>query len=356
MLRSPELKEVFDALPVEFRTPSTSYTGVVRPSDTQGAPACPRRYLYAQRLRWAIPFRSSPMAIGSLTHRFFAGLYSGSPLEAVTSALAGEVAKVIESCTDDKLRRSIQKDWSTTRVMVEAWVKAYGQPCDQLDAVKPLAIEQTIQKWLPEPKVTLVGTLDLAVDTPDGVFLVDHKTTSMLPDVFAAGLTFDVQSRLYRELWDSAHPDKRAVGMIHNILMRPGIIQKKNQTFEDYIAEVDNWYAVKMAEAPGSAPLMRSVVRFNEPSLDDNAELSALMADAAKWCNREPSLDTFYRNRKACVTFRSVCPYLDLCRSSCKAWPSILTTPGRFVRAEPPLDCALKGHGSVVDGVAEDLT
>jgi len=346
----PELAAVVASLPPEWRKPAPAYTGVIHPSSFNSNPTCPRRYMYTERLRWGFEKRSEPLVIGSLAHRLLAGVYSGLSLPESVEAVAGGVAAALDALEDPKAKTAGMKAWNVSRVMVEHYLKHFTVPSG-----KVLAVEQTIQSTSHEhsedPATTIVGTLDAVTqDAAGDTWLEDHKTTSMLPSVRAAGLSFDSQSRLYRFLRDSSHHDLTpCVGVIHNILMTPGIRLTKNETYDDYFKRVGEWYETEMAAEPGAVPFMRSYVRWREPALRDNMELKEQLDSASDWCHRALYLDHFPRDCHACRQYRSVCPHMCLCDADLATWPDTLVA--KFQHLEPPLDAALKGHASLSDDV-----
>ena len=85
-------------------------------------------------------------------------------------------------------------------------------------------------------------------------------------------------------------------------------------------------------------------------------EFHSLFRSAAHWCHLKPlSLDLFPRDRHACRQYKKTCPYMALCSAPVSSWVTILTESGLFVKGEPPLQAALKGHSSLTEGVTEDV-
>lgn len=360
-VRDEQLAAVLAALPDDWKQPHSHYRGIIRPSGLQGCPNCPRRYLFSNRLRWGLrkSESSSALVIGTIVHRFMAGLYAGMSAAQVTDTLAAAVTPLIDEETDSKRRQNMLKEWNVARVMVDHWLLAYGHPNDH--EIEVLAVEQTLcapLTFLGKHTTSLIGTLDVALQNKSvEVWIMDHKTTGLRPSLFASGLAYDNQSRAYRELWNAAHPDTPAVGIIHNILMKPTIRLKKNQTYEEYYEEVGEWYESQAICDPGTAPFMKSYVRFLEPPLAECPEARNIVEAEARWCCIEPNLADFYRNRRSCYDYNRPCPYLDLCNTNPRAWATTLTDAQerKFQRLEPPLESAMKGHDTLAAGMAGDF-
>lgn len=341
----------------------TSNIDIIRPSGFRPAPLCPRRYLYANRLRWFPKAQAAAPAltIGHLLHRLMAGLYAGkSPRQNVVD-LTDKLVPVFDAEKDETRRRKMTQAWNIARVTVDHWLAGFGHPLESEGSPKAetLAVELTIQQVLPSvyPPMTLIGTIDAAIRAMDTgeVWIVDHKSCSERPSLRAAGLSYDGQTRCYRQLWDSYAATKGlppAVGMIHNIMQKPTIRLKKNQSYEDYWLEVGKWYEAGMADKDGEAPMIQSWVRFNEPPLTENPETLAEIAYAAEWAHKVPSLHNFPRCRQQCVDpFKRPCPYLPLCQKNPVLWADILATG--FEKGPDPVTAALSLNES--DDIADDF-
>jgi len=335
--RTPLLNILGD-LPPEWQP---HYHDVLHPSSLSANPPCPRAYLYANRLRW-LPYSHYKGAanLGTFTHKMFAILFAGGSFTAAVDVAAQRLAEDIRTANWTPAQQAdAALRFNVARAIVAQWLYTYGHPQEKIDSGEwtVLAIEQTAQIVLNElynVRGVMVGTVDLAILThpkgkgeetpaPGDVWLWDHKTCSESAPERARGMCFDVQSKCYRLLWDATHRDMPAVGIVHNILMKPGIRLKQKELVEDYILRVGDWFKAKLESDPSAYPVARSFQRFMTP-LQGDLELGVIITSAAGWASKPAELYTFPRNRLACRQHNRMCPYIHLCESCTSRWPTLL--------------------------------
>jgi hypothetical protein len=266
----------------------------------------------------------------------FAVLFAGGSFAAAVDVAAQRLAEDIRTANWTPTQQAdAALRFNVARAVVAQWLLTYGHPKEKIDSGEwtVLAIEQTVQIILNElynVRGVMVGTVDLAVcvNTKEGavvdeVWLWDHKTCSEPAPERARGMSFDVQSKCYRLLWDATHRDKPTVGIVHNILMKPGIRLKQKELVEDYIQRVGEWFKAKLESDPSAYPVARSSQRFMTP-LQGDLELETVITSAAQWATKPAELHTFPRNRLACRQYNHMCPYIHLCESCVSRWPTLL--------------------------------
>lgn len=304
-------------------------------------PACRRRFMYDKRLGWHKPSWSESLDAGDIFHKIMKSLYGGCSIKrAIKGTQEDRLVEIHEmeiryfekypdrkpfEFTDQK------KALSLGAAMASAFNEAYPLPTTW----KVKAAEQTITMPLEQVGVPgiLEGALDAVIQVKGGdkYWIIDHKHTGSTPAERATSLSFDVQSQLYRALWNSAHPDKQVVGVIHNIISKPGIRQKKTETFEDYVGRYFKWFEEQGMANPGQPPALQSFVAFTSPPLHRNEELLEQIRPVAQLSVATPSLVTYPRVGSAyagCLKRGKVCPYISLCQSTPQAWCDILQTQG----------------------------
>lgn len=332
------LLNILGDLPPEWRP---HYHGVLHPSSLEANPSCPRAYLYAHRLRW-LPYSHYKGAanLGTFAHKMFAILFAGGSFTAAVDVAAQRLAEDIRIANWTPAQQAdAALRFNTARAVVAQWLFTYGHPKKKIDSGEwaVLAIEQTVQIVLNElynVRGVMVGTVDLAVrvNTKEiaagqgdavEVWLWDHKTCSEPAPERARGMNFDTQSKCYRLLWNATHRGQPAVGIVHNILMKPGIHLKQKELVEDYILRVGDWFKAKLESDPSAYPVARSYQRFMAP-LQGDCELTYIITSAAEWASKPAELATFPRNRLACRQYNRMCPYMHLCESCTSRWPALL--------------------------------
>jgi hypothetical protein len=206
-----------------------------------------------------------------------------------------------------------------------------------------LAVEQSIELPLHPFNLSgmLTGTIDCVLREKDGqVWIEDFKSTSKLPRDRAMSLPFDVQTRLYRALWEAAHPDTPAYGAIHTIIQKPSIRQRtarQPETLDEYVQRAREDLANRALATPNTPPVLRSYVPYRE-HLSKDTELLNLLKQRSLISTCPPrTLEDWPRCGASHICDgwgnSEGCPYISLCRSEPPQWPSILTREGFRVSA-----------------------
>lgn len=299
---------------------------------------CPRKYMYVERFHLQPKGHYSPaLGVGTFYHAAMENLLRGntwSTTEVDLERRFQEQAEEINGSGDelgllpngkatDSLIYGMETDLALAKVMAH-WSWQFAP----LPGVwKVLSVEETIRLQQVAPHPALRGTLDLVVEneTTGEIWIVDHKTTSWDPQTVTSSYSFALQPRVYKLLGSAVYP--KIMGVIHNVIKKPTIRQKKSQTWDEYLDEVREWYSgtgkwSKYAEDRHSKPMfVRSYVRFDETA-DEETRLQ--LDEASTAARAFPNLDRFYRNSNACMNYNSLCPYHDLCSQNPDNWEDTL--------------------------------
>jgi len=311
-----------------------------------GIPKCPRRFLFSKRLGWYKRSWSDALYVGSIFHEILALRYAGhallpsieSVLQDHTIELERQVLEYRAAHPDlpapktDKSRKAL----ALGAALAQTWEEHFPLPAN----MQILAVEQSMARPLDDINVgpPVEGTVDLVVYDPQHArtWLVDHKTTAYDPATRAAPASFDTQMLLYRALWDSTHPDYPLFGVIHGIIRKPTIRQKKNETLEAYTQRCSEWYDEKFISDPSKSPLSMSHVAFTRLPLTQDAELCGLLRMTGRWHTKAPSLASFPRDSRFCINLSGrLCPYMSLCQQdNPNLWCGILQREGFTKRSQ----------------------
>lgn len=155
-----------------------------------------------------------------------------------------------------------------------------------------------IEKWVSYPlggDNELVGRIDGM--TRNGI-LVDHKTTSMSIEEFDYNLQWNEQSLAYMLATGARQ-------MIFTVVKKPTIRQKKNESDEDFLNRMINWYDDKTEEKIAMLYIERSdeqVQKFEEGLQKMVAEMQYVI-----------NADNLCRNTTNCRKWGRMCEYAPIC-------------------------------------------
>jgi hypothetical protein len=313
--------------------------------------------MYSTRLGWFRESYSGALTAGSVFHLFMEYIYRRKSVEVAThfvtetsSQILADLAATLEErvtspdgfgvAAVDSIIAGCRKDLALGLMLGTVFANNFPLPPQH----KVLGVEQQLEIALDEFGIhtPLRGTLDAIVAPADNRSLIhDHKTTGYSPTSRVEVAPFEVQTKLYRPLWNafaSKHGQPPAIGVVHNVIKKPTIRQKKTETFDDYVARCFDQYDMKALNDPYDPPMLQSTVTFTHPPLRDDKELLTLLRERSHWHLRQMLLENFPRCGhyiKACSDFGKPCPYAALCRvEDPAAWFDILMKEG-FKKRHP---------------------
>ena len=186
--------------------------------------------------------------------------------------------------------------------------------------------------------IEIGGKLDiLAEEEATGdLWIVDHKTTTKPPVVLAEALSIDAQPTHYGLLAMAKYPDRRVVGVIHNIILKTTLKYPNSKIKDDdpgkYQQRVTEWYekqAMLGESDPQAIPFVRSRTRFHKDFADEYLRVLRGIENGTADHHMYPKVfDNF-----VCVQFKTPCPFLALCRAQPTQWQHLIAK--RFEQKAP---------------------
>lgn len=231
-------------------------------------------------------------------------------------------AYVLADMDDCLSKAKTMASWSYNR---KPW-----PPPEEVDDWEILGVEQVIRARIPVIRYWARVKLDLVVrqKSTGHVWIVDYKTIGDPPAEAVKQYMFDEQPRLYTAVAHKAYEQYGGVqGFIYSVISRPTIRLKKNQSFEDYLLEIEEWYEGKGRHDDKLAARIKEPLYLLQPlhyasHLDD--EMLFTLKEYKMALKARPDLPRFGRNKDACFDYNSRCPYWDLCTDDELLWPTTL--------------------------------
>lgn len=216
------------------------------------------------------------------------------------------------------------------RVMLEKYFVQYAR--EDFEVVE---IEKAFDAPLANPKTKrasktfrLHGKLDGIVRRYDGLWILEHKTTSDISAEYIDSLSFKPQTYLYAYLLERGL-EEAVMGTIYDILEKPGIRMTKGETDEEFELRRQSLLAksktgkttAKKKEAETYDEFME---RCREKVTLDSFRRVEIPMDRAMqkeimtnmWlAAKDMQSPSIYPNTGNCTKFGQVCPYINLCRA-----------------------------------------
>lgn len=284
-----------------FMTPFPFYNGAywIDNSTIEDWLECNRQYEYSSIRKRVNVFNKAPLNYGKAMHTVLATLellhgnqYTSANMEKLTGVLRAHFEASPQPPDDHRqlalavetLRRYV------TLYEVEPWKIA--------DAANGPLIERVLYTKLTEIEgipLYYYGLLDLGVRKPDGFWVVDHKTTSMLGSNFDYDMAVSNQFRGYMWLVQQVL-GVRPTGYIINAIrtLSPSPTAAKSP------ATLDKWWSEQFRRLPFYA---------DDDSIAEWHEQVLYTVDQIRH-----QADRYYPpNRKSCVGKYGRCQYYDIC-------------------------------------------
>lgn len=223
--------------------------------------SCPRFYLLRDRVGLQRRHYKSAASVGTMVHLITAARLTGCDELNVEKRLAAFVSEQVKSLLDHGRETQtlevatrqcdrVREDAVLAKTLADIYWKRFPLKMADWDVI---VVEKSFSVRVPESKCSIDGTVDLLLyhKKLKGYFLVDHKTTSLSPRTWAGAIAYDLQVRMYRlavaRLLATGELGVRGslLGFVHNVIRRPKIALKQDQTPEEYLAELEDWFDAK---------------------------------------------------------------------------------------------------------------
>jgi len=245
------------------------------------------------------------------------------------------LSKIDEACAGWETDRDKRKTRLPATEMMLAYMERYRD-----DDFETIAVEREFDGSIRNPRTGSVsktfamkGKADGIVKTSNGLFLLEHKTTSKLMEDPLDKLWEDTQVSLYVSYLRDLGYD--ITGVIYNELLKCSLIQRTGETEEEFqirhaelcaknkngqstakrqLPESDEEYAARVREwYQSECRFNRTELYLNETQLDlvrqDIWGMTQLFLDARR-------REDWFCNRESCNTFFGECAYRRYCKSN----------------------------------------
>lgn len=248
--------------------------------------------LVVRKGRWNWAF-----VVGSALHDFFEKFYRGEGDANMISIEAPGEDVLIDSKFEE------QRDYwmGVIGAMQRAYARKYA---DDLTLFEPEIVEEVVTREYRGMKFT--GKLDLAARGPNGMFIMDHKTTSNVTALTEDGWDFRLQFQFYPWLLEHLKPTKFTINAIKKPLLR----QTKTETHAGFVNRVAKDIATRPEEyfKRDSMPINRAKIKhFQDTILDPKISRFEI-------ARKHPEI-LLNRNTNTCTKYGGVCEFLPICRN-----------------------------------------
>lgn len=312
------------------------YFGTIHSSNLKDLRRCPRYFLFSERFRLRRKgLRAPALEIGTAYHALMCYLVRGELFVNAMKLVSRDTTAAFEAIKDqfseDAYARAL--DVSSQQLALAgamanwSWNFAPWPGPTGREDWEVVSTEMPFEMECPGLGAVPVRSIfDLVMRNrrTGELWVVDYKTTSRDPSKEVHKYRFAIQPKLYQLVGDHAYKDQGGItGVCYAVQKKPTIRLKKNQTWDDYLQEVTEWYngtgrheenKFKWRVDP---PFLREWPRFRK-GMDD--ELKGIMKSGVRACRCRPVLARFPRNEDACFAYNRECPFTPLCYADENSW------------------------------------
>lgn len=250
------------------------------------------------------------LEFGSIGHKFLENWYTHLKdggefnLKAISETIKTD--RGLEDF-DSFTTQAFETDLYTVHGMIAAYTKFYENDPKQWEI---LAVEQLIDYAQSFEGIHLRGIPDLVVKerNSDFVWIIDHKFLAQITQGLLKKLPLDIQVHMYlkmvKQYINKLYPELKIRGVIYNIVRKPGIRQKKDESLEAFQLRLFKDYSDRPEEF-----FFREYVIVTEHNI---AMFEEFMTNIAIDMKRKHSTGKFIQNVFACDQYGE-CPYIELC-------------------------------------------
>lgn len=191
---------------------------------------------------------------------------------------------------------------------------------DFTDAIKIVSLEQVLKVVI--DGILHCGALDLVVERNERTEIWDHKTKGMKSAKSSAVDEWRTrfQFLLYTFMWNVANPDKPIRRFVANVIMKPAISLKQNETLQGFFRRLQLDVNQRRADyfKRESVPVdSRTMQTFYQNFLRPRIA-NMKMLQTVKEGTREYEALVLHRNSANCYAFGRMCPFYGHCHNGKK--------------------------------------
>ena len=292
------------------------------------------QHRYVDKLR-PLGAKAESLQTGDLVHRCLEKWYRTNDAVLVQELIDSELFGM----TDEFGAMDAAKcRWQVTTAMMSAYTSYY--PTEDFQVME-LELPFTSEIYNPATgavsrSFTIAGKVDGVIQTPDGIFILEHKTASRIDAGYIDRLSSDMQVQLYSHFVEQAYGWK-ITGVLYNILGKPASTMKQKggetdaefaeriatakapgrckqqmaETEQEFMERLLDWYQ----ESPQER-FHRETLYFTPRDIEDlRSELWELTQQYLS-AQRSEDRRGFYKNSSQCYNYNRACDYVTICRAA----------------------------------------
>jgi hypothetical protein len=270
---------------------------------------CPRKYYYRYIMRLEKMRFELPLFVGKVIHEGIHQLYKKvpdvDPWKETEKYFQEEVHKlrknVVLTPEDEK---EIMEQTTVIPGMLQVYAKKYANRIKRTVLIENEA--PIVYDIFGEGKIKLVGKLDNILSYYDRLTLHELKSSKSINLDYLNKIKVDFQTSLYFLIYNILYL-KKLVGIVYDVIRKPGIRQKKNEDYQQYMVRLEQWY-----EATEAGDNKFFLDERSTPYLSQEATFNTLH-QVVRHMDQAKTKEDFYQNFNECFNWGKPCEMFELC-------------------------------------------
>lgn len=275
-------------------------------SSLQDFMMCRRLYFYKRIKKYDRMMFSIPFLVGRTIHEGMNHVFSKQkdPITLMVKYFREEKKKIKEAFTlTEEQEKDLNEQEHITKGMLAAYRKKYAKMIRDMQLLGS-EIEGAVEIG---DNVTFVIKLDNIVLIRDKKILHELKTSKYITPDYIKHIQTNIQTAAYYYLHNIIWPKEPIVEIMYDVIRKPGIRQKKGESYNEYLKRLGEWY-----DKPDDMAVFH-IERFKKPVISEG-DLLNTVTNVSNEMLKSKHKEDYYQDFDKCHSYYGDrCPYYELC-------------------------------------------
>ena len=275
---------------------------------------CRRLYFYKRIRRYERNLYNKAFIVGRIVHMGLGYLLGKpkdkegvllNPIELMRKYFYEEKKKANnEFVLDEKQTKELNEQEYITIGMLTAYAKKYVALLRSATVIGT-EVEGALQFG---DNVTFVLKLDNLLRIREKKILHELKTSKSITPDYVQMIRTDTQTAAYYHGYNNIFPDSKIDEIMYDVIKKPGIRQKKGESYQAFLQRLSEWY-----DKPGGEEAAFHIERFKKPVISENDIFNTIFKVSDDMLRSRTKEDYYQDFAKCSSYYGDRCPMYELC-------------------------------------------
>ena len=268
---------------------------------------CRRLYYYKRIRRYERNLYNKAFVVGRIVHMGLSHLLQKNPkaISLMQQYFKEEKKKANdEFILDEKQIKELNEQEYTTVGMLTAYAKKYKAMLRDVTVIGN-EVEGALQFG---DDVTFVIKMDNLIRVRGKKILHELKTSKSITPEYVQMIRTDTQTAAYYHGYNNIFPDSKIDEIMYDVIKKPGIRQKKAESYQAFLQRLNEWY-----EKPGGEESVFHLERFQKPVISEDDIFNTIFKVSDEMLRTKIKEDYYQDFTKCSSYYGDRCPMYELC-------------------------------------------